>query len=379
MTRLLLKASCGATLLLSLLYPAYAAKHADNSDVLIIVNENTPPEDGTGGKGASRYVGEYYAAMRGIPAANIVSIRTGASSDPRSWSGWTVSWQAYVTEIQQPIRQYMQLTGLAGKVKYIVPTYGVPTHLESTPLGGGGLSVDSFLAIMDTSKAAMMNVQSPLYDPDPTSTRPLRLNAFRGKLFLVARLDGPSARIAAGLVDKALAGEAGLPRNSGTGYFDWRHLLSGAYLPFDQTVRSAYELCVAAGMQCRLNDQVADGGMINFAPDTLWAWGWYGAMVNDVYSFVPGAVGAQLTSYTASSIRAITASAWVPVWLERGITATWGATSEPYANFYASGDILLNRLWNGATFGEASYAACPSLGWKMIFVGDPLYRPKFLP
>jgi uncharacterized protein (TIGR03790 family) len=119
--------------------------------------------------------------------------------------------------------------------------------------------------------------------------------------------------------------------------------------------------------------------MINNAPDTLWAWGWYsGPSVNDVYTFVPGAVGAQLTSYTATAIRRPAAGAWVPLWLERGITATWGATAEPYLSGYAMGHGLLNRLWSGFSFGDASYLVCPRLGWMMVFVGDPLYRPRFI-
>jgi hypothetical protein len=35
-------------------------------------------------------------------------------------------------------------------------------------------------------------------------------------------------------------------------------------------------------------------------------------------------------------------------------------------------------LWKGASFGDAAYLACPSLAWKMMFVGDPLYKPKFV-
>ena len=142
---------------------------------------------------------------------------------------------------------------------------------------------------------------------------------------------------------------------------------------------AAYDLCVSAGMQCILNDQTVSGGMIGDAPNTLWAWGWYsGPSVNDVYTFVPGAVGAQLTSYTAVSIRRSAAGAWVPLWLERGITATWGATGEPFTFGYAMGHGLLNRLWNGFSFGDAAYLVCPRLGWKMVFVGDPLYRPRFI-
>jgi uncharacterized protein (TIGR03790 family) len=126
-----------------------------------------------------------------------------------------------------------------------------------------------------------------------------------------------------------------------------------------------------------VNDQVKVGHMIDKAPNTLWAWGWYSWVVNDVYTFAPGAVGAQLTSFTANSIRYVKQGTWVPVWLERGITATWGAAGEPYTQGYAKGDDLLNHLWNGYNFGESAYIACPQLNWMMIFIGDPLYTPVF--
>jgi len=60
-----------------------------------------------------------------------------------------------------------------------------------------------------------------------------------------------------------------------------------------------------------------------------------------------------------------------------GITATWGAVSEPFAQHYARGDNLLSHLWRGYTFGEAAYISAPVLNWMMVFVGDPLYRPSY--
>src|SRR5262249_54417955 len=139
--------------------------------------------------------------------------------------------------------------------------------------------------------------------------------------YSVVRLDGPSALIAAGLVDKAIAAESGISRTSGAGYFDFRNLNedSGGYYKVDQSVERGYDLCVAASMNCVFNDQTQSGAMISDAPNTLWAWGWYsGATVNDVYTFVPGAVGAQMTSYTANAIRMPLAGAWVPLWLSKG-------------------------------------------------------------
>lgn len=123
--------------------------------------------------------------------------------------------------------------------------------------------------------------------------------------------------------------------------------------------------------------------------DALWAWGWYGS-ASDAYRFVNGAVGAQLTSFTAITIRTpvdanpalVSVEAkrwggnWVPRMLEQGVTATWGAVTEPYANFYARGGNVFDHLWSGYNFGESFYIAQNTLNWVMTAVGDPLYAPN---
>jgi len=124
------------------------------------------------------------------------------------------------------------------------------------------------------------------------------------------------------------------------------------------------------------------------APSALWVWGWYGPAY-DAYRFVPGAIGAQLTSYTANTLRkpvdadqAVHSFAarrwggnWVPRMLEEGVTGTWGAVEEPYARFYTSGADFFDHFWAGYNFGESFYLSENVLRWTMIAVGDPLYAP----
>ena len=117
-------------------------------------------------------------------------------------------------------------------------------------------------------------------------------------------------------------------------------------------------------------------------------WGWYTAAY-DAYRFVPGAVGAQLTSFTAIKIRTPQNSDpllfnwstsrwggnWAPRMLEEGVTATWGAVTEPYAIFYAPGGNVFDHLWAAYNFGESFYIAQNALRWVMTAIGDPLYAP----
>jgi len=123
-------------------------------------------------------------------------------------------------------------------------------------------------------------------------------------------------------------------------------------------------------------------------PNALWVWGWYSG-ATDSYRFLPGAIGAQLTSYTAEHIRTPVnpdpkkfgfntdrwGGNWVPRMLEEGVTATWGAVTEPYATLYARGPNVFDHIWAGYNFGDSFYIAANAARWVMVAVGDPLYAP----
>src|ERR1700704_5690363 len=106
----------------------------DPSTVLILVNDLVPPETGTGSTGASIYVGEYYATRRGIPFSNIVHLSVPlacCNSDPRHWDSWNVNWERFETYVRTPVRSFLESNGLTNKIKYIVPTYGIPVRIRT--------------------------------------------------------------------------------------------------------------------------------------------------------------------------------------------------------------------------------------------------------
>ena len=354
------------------------------------MNDALLPDANTAGVPASQYVGQYYATKRGIPTSNIVHVNVPlgcCSNDPGASDSWMISWSAFDSLVRQPIKAFLETNNLKNKIKYIVPVYGVPSHILSlsTPLPPNFInfdwpqnsySIDSFLATMYSGNDFAW-LANPYAVTDPTYFKsPIRtwVNPDGWPMYLVVRLDGPSSAIAMGLVDKAMQAESGLTKTSGTGYFDWQHSNNFG----DASMKNAYNIALSKGLTAQLNDQSVTGHMIQSAPNTLWAWGWYsGSSYCACYSFVNGAVGAQLTSYTANTIRNFNLpGTWVPVWLRDGITATWGATGEPYSIGYASGDNLLNHFWNGYNFAEAAYQSSPVVNWMMIFVGDPLYSPN---
>ena len=368
---------------------------ADPASVLVIVQDNSGPETGTGGKNASRYVADYYMRRRGIPAGNVVHVAThidgcsgpgGLTCDLTHSDSINIRDSDYQSQILAPILAKLNANNgaLRSRIKYIVPVYGVPVTVW-TVLGVPGLdplSLDGKLStILLASTPAPRMAANPYYSTDPVSSPP-HIDVSTSGVLLVSRLDGPSAVMAAALVDKAIAGEtAGV---KGTGYFDYQGLGAASNGGKDTSMLNAYNLCAALTpvQTCVLNNQqpppTGTGHMITSAPNTAWAWGWYdlGATNASAYTFATGAVGAQLTSNSANCIRRPCSGGYVAAWLAAGITATWGAVSEPYSTAYALGDNLLSHLWRGYTFGESAYISSPVLNWMMVFVGDPLYRPK---
>jgi len=377
------------------------ATYADPASVLVLVQDNTGPEDGTGTQNASQYVADYYMQRRGIPAGNIVHTSTyienggGGSCVPgglncqiQHGSSTSISNALYQSQIAAPVLAKLNENdgALRGQIKYIVPVYGVPADIidfGASPTAF--ISLDSVLAgILLPARGTLAT--NPYYNADPASSPP-HIDASTSGILLVSRLDGRSAVLAAGLVDNAIAGET--DGVQGVGYFDWQgqgtatNQINGYPFQPDFSMLNAYTSCanLDPAQTCKLNNQITAGGMISTAPNAAWAWGWYdlGASNASAYTFVPGAVGAQLNSNSANCIRRPCSGAYVDLWLAQGITATWGATNEPYANYYALGDNLLSHLWRGYTFGESAYISSPVLNWMMVFVGDPLYRPSFAP
>jgi uncharacterized protein (TIGR03790 family) len=540
--------------------------------VLILVNDRVRE---------SVSVGQYYAAKRNIPTANILHLKTLATEE--------ISQDEFKDQIENPVRKFLDAGGgaMRKKILYIVPTYGVPVKIAQQ------FAVDSVLVMM---YAGHENDKPPLRNPyaAPTGSRPPHFDVWSDtvaaannfKMFVVTRLDGPSAEIAKGLVDKAIQAETSLTMTSGIAYFDsqgTRHPEEWQFA-IDAEIKAASELSRKAGFNTVLNVQagtlcgsnfppppqyfydaakqrmgvnalgataaaafsfppvpegdftflVAEGGVQNtgnsitltlgsasdksrvrlfypFVPykrwdisdeivlektvdgavaariavptsrdekltnqfgalrlsvrktrlaayrdgveiaavgdtsgkplnlekaslsancwgfnikgltvtdaagapvwddkfstdstaryqwqtsprpglNALWVWGWYG-MAFDAYRFVPGAVGAQLTSFTADRIRtplnadpkmySVTAARWggnwVPRMLEQGVTATWGAITEPYAIYYAPGGNVFDHLWAGYNFGDSFYIAQNAVRWVMVAVGDPLYSPR---
>src|SRR5260370_22348227 len=111
------------------------------------------------------------------------------------------------------------------------------------------------------------DAEPPLRNPyaGPVGSRPPHFDAWSDgvaaaggfKMFIVTRLDGPSALIAKGLVDKAITAESSLTLKIGVAYFDrqgtrepkeWQYAI-------DEEIQSAAELSKRPGFQTVVNIQ----------------------------------------------------------------------------------------------------------------------------
>ncbi len=199
------------------------------------------------------------------------------------------------------------------------------------------------------------------------------------RTLMVSRLDGPSAKIAAGLVDKAIEAEKnGL---SGTAYIDARGLnIAGqptqySFEFFDKSLHS-----LAAMLKKRTSMKVVvENTESLFAPGscpkTAIYCGWYSVKKYiDAFDFVPGAVGYHIASFEAMDLRNAASSNWCPAMLSHGITATLGAVDEPFLHSFPEPDKFFAQLLDGKCLVEAFYMTNPFNSWQLILIGDPLYR-----
>jgi uncharacterized protein (TIGR03790 family) len=264
--------------------------------------------------------------------------------------------------------QYNQFVNQLGSLNLSKRWY---THAESVA------SVDSELANLWATTTEYRSYQlSPLY---------FRVSPSQAKLMppavMTCRLDGPSAAVVKGLIDKALAAEAaGL---KGKAYFDARGLKYDAksdpqglsYGACDESIREAAAVFGKAGFSTVL-DNKPDVFAAGSCPDCALYCGWYS---NGKYvasnKFVTGAVGYHVASSEAVSLRRANATYWCKRMLDDGITATLGPVAEPYVNTFPRPAEFFGFLGTGATLAESYWLSNRYTSWMMVLVGDPLYRP----
>lgn len=369
---------------------------AGGGEVVVVFNPRMPE---------SQAIADYYAKARGVPASQVYGFATTTNEE--------MSRAEFREALQLPLAKKLDSAGLwkfgkttfpatngqpervvrrviASKIRYAVLCRGVPLKIAPDPglaetvntnlppaFQRNEAAVDSELAWLPALELNLP-LAGPVSNPFYGVTNAAALNPTNG-ILLVSRLDGPTAAVARGLVDKALEAERdGL---WGRGYFDARGLdKTNSYFLGDEWMLGAAAVSRDIGFDTVVDDKPglfpADFPMSQIA---FYA-GWYadnvsGPLQLPKVEFMPGAFAYHLHSSSAVSIRDPDRF-WVGPLLAKGATCTMGCVYEPYLALTPNVAIFLQRFAvSRFSFGEAAWAAQPALSWQTTIVGDPLYRP----
>lgn len=387
------KSLVGLVLLLIFLTPH--SSHAGGDEVVVVYNAKLTE---------SKALAFYYARMREVPKEQVLGFELP--------EGETMSRSEFRESLERPLLKKLEalklwrlgegtLPGTNGgrvrsfrcitesKIRYVTLCYGVPLKIRPDPslqepeestlrpeLRRNEAAVDSELACLPRLTYGYA-LAGPFLNPLYGITNAAVLHPTNG-LLLVTRLDGPTAEIARGLVDKALRAEKeGL---WGRAYFDVRNITDPGYKLGDEWIRAAAQFAQQAGFDTVI-DENADTFPAGFPMSQIAFYaGWYrenqsGPFALPKIEFMPGAFAYHLHSFSAASLRA-TNHNWTGPLLAQGVTCTFGSVDEPYLSGTPDVGSFTGRwMLLGFTFGEAAYAALPTLSWQTTVVGDPLYAP----
>jgi uncharacterized protein (TIGR03790 family) len=366
------------------------ARGSGLSDRVVIVANGDAPD--------SVAIAEHYSDVRGVPRANVITLRMPTAE--------TITWGEFVGAIWQPLEDQlvrrgwidaipMDLVDEVGRREYAVSGHriaalvvcrGVPLRIMHDPSRYRELrpltdhaefqtnagAVDSELSLLaQTDYPINASVPNPLFgNLQPTVSE-------RSQVVEVSRLDGPTAAAARGLVDLAVRAErTGL---LGRAYVD----IAGPHESGDRWLESTaadiaslgYDLSVTRGPGTLPPAARLDAPALYF--------GWYSKDLNGPFAlpgfrFPPGAIAVHIHSFSASTLRSDT-EGWCGPLVARGVTATVGNVYEPYLEYLHRPDLLIEALARGEDLADAAYFALPVLSWQSIVIGDPLYRPFAVP
>ena len=381
----------------------------DPNEVLVIANLNAAKSKG---------LAAYYMEKRQIPEKNLVSLFMTNRE--------TCSREDYTKKAVPPIRRFLDQNK---HIRVIVTMFGVPLRISSP---GKTLAEKTKIKGFETKKKALEDqldsgelidlkirkekqdelsklkktlsnyikkidkvasfdselalIKKETYELNMWLPNPYYLG-FRNEKTLIkksdvimtSRLDGASETIVKRIIDDSIEAEKeGL---KGSAYFDarWKDpgekKLSG-YAFYDKSIHEASQLLLKEN---RINVTLNDSTTLfqkGDCPDTALYCGWYSlARYIDAFTWAKGSVGYHIASSECTTLRKENSRVWCKKMLDNGIAATIGPVGEPYVQAFPVPEIFFNFLTEGyLTLAESYLISLPYLSWKMVLVGDPLYK-----
>lgn len=364
-------------LILVLLALSARATAQGPENVLLVVNKDSK---------ASRAVGNYYRARRGIPARQVCTIRTLDEDE--------IARVFFEDEIRKPILKCLRQRALQDRILYIVLTKGVPLKIKREGRDDQA-SVDSELTLAYQDLLGVRHrlsgaLRNPYYVAH-ASGQFVRFSHRQFPMYLVTRLDGYDVADVRALIDRGLA-----PSRQGRFVLD---------LSYDDNengnnwLREAAEKLQEAGIPNSRIRLETTQTFLSGQKDVLGYAGWGGNdRANDSRylnnTWVNGALMAEYVSTDARTFArppknwkkgqwsdppetyyAGSPQSLIGDYIHEGVTGVAGHVYEPYLQACIRPQILFPAYVRGHNLAESFYAAMPSLSWQTVVIGDPLVAP----
>jgi uncharacterized protein (TIGR03790 family) len=332
---------------------------------------------------ASDEIGNYYAAKRTVPSAQILRLPIPISEQ--------IERRDYEAKIEGPIGRWLTTHAAQDRILYIVLTKDVPLRVAGNDGPNGTVaSVDSELTLLyrklaGSPIASAGQVKNPYFYGEAKFVRAPRFNHQQYDIYLVTRLDGYTVADVKAVIDRGLA-----PARQGKIVLDGK-------LEVRQTVGNKW--LIAAATAIKGFGGWADNVVLDTTQTTIanqqnvigfYSWGSNvpsGAVRHYGHNFAAGAIGGEFVSTDARTFKEPP-----PEWvvndtknpyggshqsligdlIRDGITGVAGHVAEPYLNATIRPDLLFPAYLSGFNLAESFYLAMPSLSWQTVIIGDPL-------
>ncbi|MBW1897406.1 MAG: TIGR03790 family protein [Deltaproteobacteria bacterium] len=244
-----------------------------------------------------------------------------------------------------------------------------------------GSSLDSEIALV---LAGDYPLESWVPNPYYVGYRNRKVPGLPRNALMVCRLDASTADIVRRVVDDSLAAEqTGL---QGKAYFDARwpqpqlDEAASGYRFYDKSIHLAAGLIKKRGLMPVVLNARETLFQPGDCPAAALYCGWYSlANYVDAFQWQPGAVGYHIASSECVTLKREKSRVWCKMMLEKGVAATLGPVGEPYVESFPLPEVFFGLLSEGTlTLAECYTASNPFWSWKMVLIGDPLYRPFML-
>lgn len=385
----------------------------ERDEILVVANMNAARSAG---------LAKYYMRKRDIPNKNLIKLWiTDKELCSRS---------DYEKKVVQPIRRYILQNQSKSHIRCLLIMYGIPLNvsppelsseekMELTSLTNEKNRIENYLKTIKKEKSdkekkiktELQNIKKRIstfnkkkdrgssldseialvleenYSLDGWIPNPYylgfqnkELSITKDKVLMVSRLDGLSDTMVKRIIDDSLyAEENGL---KGKAYFDARWPDPGdknvtGYGFYDKSIHRAADIVKESEFMPVVVNDTQELFKPGECSDAALYCGWYRlSRYVDAFNWQIGSVGYHIASGECTTLKNKNSQIWCKMMLEKGIAATIGPVSEPYVQAFPVPEIFFKFLTEGyLSIAECYLISTPYLSWKMVLVGDPLYRP----